>query len=230
MLTSILSQLKIDFEVEKKFGKSNYRYDAYVEIDDKKYVFEAHGRQHYDKGFNFKNSTPNDVKRNDKKKKEFAEENGLVYIEIDCKFSTYEHLSNSFNFALKDIFNLSNVDLKYAYENSMSSKMIEACKIWNENQNINPREIGVMLNVSNVTIRTYLKRGYQLGICNYDPEKVNNDKKVKVLMVDVCSGKILGEYESINSAARITGDSGANIYRIIRGMQSTTKPHTWIKK
>ena len=70
------------------------------------------------------------------------------------------------NSELSKLFDLSNVNWEYIWEQSQKSKCIECWKLWNSGIH-NVTEISRILNISRPTVITYLKRGTECGKCEY---------------------------------------------------------------
>ncbi|MDY0215291.1 MAG: hypothetical protein RBS24_07275 [Bacilli bacterium] len=91
-LYSLLNQCNIEFVHEKILSKDFIRrYDIYFEYNNKKYIIETHGMQHYEQTSNKNFTKINDQKNIDVSKRLFAINNGIdFYIELDCRYSQKE--------------------------------------------------------------------------------------------------------------------------------------------
>ena len=88
LVSHILSELNIEFEIQKKFNFSNnYKYDFY--IPSKNTVIEYHGIQHYEfvKLFHKTESVFLYKQNIDKNKKQMVVDNNINYIEIPYHLS-----------------------------------------------------------------------------------------------------------------------------------------------
>jgi predicted DNA-binding protein YlxM (UPF0122 family) len=182
----------------------------------------VHGLQHYENTFiNFNRFIEDEIK-NDKLKKEKAEENGIEnYIIIDARYSEFDWIKNSIlNSDLYSLLDMNSINLEECYIKSLKSKLILACNLWN-NENKKVPEIAEILNVERGTVVKYLKRGNDLGLCDYDSRKeslmcylnaVNKtSKSVLCINTNQC-------FKSLSEAARFYNLSGGNrITRYIRG-------------
>jgi len=162
---------------------NNFRYDFYVDIVD--CIIETHGLQHYECGFErIKSSkkhtkTLKEIQENDKIKEKLAKDNGIInYIVLDCRYSKLEWIKNSIlHSKLNDLFDLSLIDWNKCYEYTCNSLVKIACDHWSNGiRNIN--QIANIIKINRNTIIEYLKRGVELGWCNYNAkeESTNNLK------------------------------------------------------
>ena len=185
---NMLTQLGIDFiwqltKINFKWcGK--YKYDFYFAINEEEYIIETHGEQHYEKSRNYMSLEKNI--KNDRIKYELAIKNGIKpenYIAIDFRYSNLKWgRENIINSRLNQIFDLTNINWEecnmYAIK---SNKIKESCDVWNNrkyNESVSTiaKQIGMDRNV----LRKYLKRGSELGLCDYDPREERRKTNEKV--------------------------------------------------
>ena len=169
IMRSVLSQLNIDFEVEKIFDWSDKkRYDFYFDG----ILCETHGCQHYEEGFTIDGNTRTfeDEIANDKYKKQLAFKNGFnddTYIVIDCRNSNIEWVKdNILSSKLSQYYDLSIIDWDKCELDSMTSIAIATNNLWNDGKSV--QEIVKILKVSNSTVTKYLTRFHKLGMNSYD--------------------------------------------------------------
>jgi len=139
---NVLSQLKIDFDVEKMFEwciyidpkknkKSKGRYDFYFKFDNKEYIVEMDGEFHT-KDNGMSGQKAEDAKYIDNMKDELAEQNNIKVIRIDCCPSSLEHIKESIlNSELSTLFDLSNINWDECNKYALSTKVREVCDLWN---------------------------------------------------------------------------------------------------
>lgn len=175
IMRSVLSQLNIEYEVEKIFDWSGKkRYDFYFEG----IICETHGCQHYEEGFSIDGNTRTlkDEIANDKYKRQLAFENGFndnSYIIIDCRESKIEWIKDHIlSSKLSQYYDLSIIDWTKCELDSMTSIAITANNLWNEGKSV--KEIVKILKVSNSTVTKYLTRFHKLGMNSYDYKKERN--------------------------------------------------------
>ena len=104
---------------------------------------------------------------------------GIYTIRINL-MNTKEYQNNKFyyikqqilNSPLNQIYDLSKIDWKLAWEESQDSLVIKAWELYNNRYNID--KISEILNLDKSTIYRYLKRGAECGKCNYVGYKRNN--------------------------------------------------------
>lgn len=170
-ISNVLSELMVDFEVEKIFKWSdNKRYDFYFEHESNSYILEVNGMQHYsDEGFKYCGGRNLEEELdNDEYKKSLAKDNGIdYYITLDCSKSELEYMTNStLKSTLSKVFDLSNIDFKKCYEKSLKSKVIECINLWNNGMKTS--DICRTMKLTNPTICEYLRRGNELNLCTYE--------------------------------------------------------------
>ena len=203
-IMNVLEQLNIDFETEYK---PNWikpkRYDFYIPKFNM--IIEAHGGQHYDKGFkSIGGRTFEEEQANDKYKKDIALANGIKhYVELDCRNSNLEWIKNSIlNSELAKLFDLSKISWNKCAEFANKNIVKEVCNYWNnrkENETIS--DLVKMFKLEKNTIAKYLKKGTKLGWCTYDYKeemRKRNTKKVEIFK----DNQSLGIFESYSEVER----------------------------
>ena len=99
---------------------------------------------------------------------------GYKTIRIDLKnnyhLREFECLKEESIKSLSHIFNLSNINWELIWKESQKSKCFKAWELWNSGIH-STTEIGRILNLSQATIITYLKRGVKCGKCDYSKEE-----------------------------------------------------------
>lgn len=198
---SFLEQLKLDFQyqyspewIEKK------RYDFY--IASKNLIIEVDGGIGHGHRHTFGNRSIQELVEIDKYKEEQALKHNLKVVRINAYPSTYEILVNSIKKELSYYFDINKVDFLECNKFGLSNIVKEICIQWDNINNI--RFFVDKYKLSDVTIRNYLKKGANLGWCNYNPEEqinknnLKNGQKIKVYHNKYC----LGEFNSCAEFAR----------------------------
>lgn len=187
-MKSLLNQLKIDYitQYSPQWVKPK-RYDFYFKINDKQYIVETHGGQHYEKnGFHSydKGKSLQEIQQNDFYKKDVALKNGIdTYIELDCRESNLKWIKKSIvNSELNKIFNLNSINWLECEKFSLSNRIKEVCDYWRLHNEINNEEITIAdlskeFKLSGVTISTYLRKGNNLKWCYYNDEEAETRRK-----------------------------------------------------
>ncbi|NGU31161.1 hypothetical protein G6Z34_13810 [Clostridium perfringens] len=168
---NLLEQLDLEFETEYKSRWSNdKRYDFYMK--NKSCIIEAHGGQHYDKGFkSIGGRTFKEEQANDKFKRDIALKNGIKhYVELDCRNSNLEWIKNSIlNSELNDLFDLSKVNWNKCVEFANKNIVKEVCDYWNNRKDgETTADVGQVFKISRTSVINYLKKGAKLRWCNYN--------------------------------------------------------------
>lgn len=211
---SILEQLGIDFQTQlsKTTFKwcNQYFYDFYFKLYNEDYVLEVNGNQHYEDAWDKLEIT----QQNDKLKKELALANGIKeenYIVIDCRKSDLEFIKdNILESNLAKLFDLSKIDWKQCQEFACSNLVKVACDYKKNNPDFMASDIGIIMKLSSVTIRKYLKKGVVLLWCKYDVKKEKikgSDKSGKMFCKSIeifKKGISLGIFESISELSRMS--------------------------
>jgi hypothetical protein len=232
---SVLEQLNLNFEYQKKFKEFDCKYDFYLET--KKCIIETHGLQHYEKGN--RGRTFEDEKKNDVLKERIAKESiGIIsYLIIDCRYSTLQWIKNNIlKSNLNILFDLSEINWLKCHEFACNSLVKKACELWNEG-NKSTVKIGKKLKLNKNTVRRYLLQGTEAGWCDYDPKEVlketgtilgkNSNKTVIQLTLE---GKLVKEWKSIIQVEKELGIGNSNISSVCNGKQKSAGSFMWMYK
>ncbi len=184
-ILELFRQLKVNYEYRKSNFKWNNRkeYDFY--LMDFNSIVETHGEQHYKKSFHtiHKNSrTLEEEQENDRIKEQLAKENGIkYYIIIDCRKSELTWIKDSvLNSNLTKLFDLSTIDWLKCSDYACKNIIKEVCDIKNINPNYSTHDISKIVNLHSSTIMNYLKKGNELGWCNYNKEDARKIQGLKM--------------------------------------------------
>lgn len=222
----ILYQLHVKYIPQKKFTWSkNKRYDFY--LNNQNIIIETHGMQHYKyigRGRSLKKEN-----ENDKLKYNLALENGIKkYIIIDCSYSDFEWLKESFIKSLNDYFDMSKIDWQEVYMYSVKNYMLESCRLYNEGFKL--LHICKLLKLSETSIRNYLKIGTDLKLCNYDSKeimhKIGKLSGIKVDQYDL-NDNYIATYESMREASRKTSATQSKISMCVNNKRKTAGGFKW---
>lgn len=178
-----------NFETQKTFDWSknishqnqklsgDKKYDFYIPLADE-ILIETNGEQHFKECFfhTHKNSkTLEEEQENDKLKMDIAISNGILpqnYIQLDCRYSNTDYIKGSImssNLPKLLDFTESDIDWSECNRLATSSRVYEACELWNGGIHIT-KDISNKMKLTQNTIRNYLRRGFELGILQ-DPPK-----------------------------------------------------------
>lgn len=182
---SLLNQLNIFYEVEKKFDWAGWkRYDIYIpDIDT---IIEVHGLIHYEPSplcatRNHDISYEENLQirqQNDIDKYKLSIKNSITrYIIIDARESNIDYIKLSIiNSELNKLYDLSNINWIHCHEYAVKSIVKYVSDLWNENKNKN--EISKILKIPTSAVTTNLRIGNDLGYCIYD-KHINMSKSNK---------------------------------------------------
>lgn len=229
---NLLEQLDLNFETQKKFNWADGKlYDFYLPSFN--LIIETHGLQHYDGWGTMGNSE--EIKENDRIKEFMAKNNGIpTYVVVDCRDSSLKWMKDSIlKSELSDIFNLSKIDWLKCHEYSCSSLIKLSCDLWNRGIK-SASEIGIKLSFSATTISKYLKKGYEIGWCDYDPmeakrESGRNAGKRKRIPVSqfTMNGEYLRDWDSMSEVEKVLGIHNSKISMVCKGKRKSAGGFKW---
>lgn len=205
-MVSILRELNIKFETQycpKWCGRKFY--DFY--IPSMNMLIETHGIQHYE--YTGRGRSLKEEQENDKLKKELALKNGIEhYIVIDCRKSEFDWMTFNVYKALKNYFDMSNIDWLKCEEFALGNLVKEVCEYWNQKEEWETSLTVAQNNPwgikSSSTIVKYLKKGAEYGWCNYNGKeevlrcRIQAYKNVEIFKDNVS----LGVFESASELSR----------------------------
>ena len=170
----------------------------------------------------------------DNLKRDLAISNGIKhYLELDCRYSNENYIKASIlNSDLINYFDFSKVDWDKANEFATSNLIKVTCEYYEKHKfKMLISEMLIELNLSHTTFLKYIKRGNELGWCNYNKKETikygkklspYNIRKVRVIelnkiydSITKCSQdleKIYGKYFGIS-----------NIVSVCRGYKKSYK-------
>ncbi len=192
----VLEQCKINFVNEASRAKGfewiikQYRYDFYFKSSTQENILIE-----MDGGFH---RTENQ-QLIDRDKDVLAMKNGYRVIRIDCQYDgdplCYIR-NNIINSELQSLLPLHLVDWGLCDQFLQTTLMQEACRLW-ESDEYGVGEIVNQLNVSRVTVGTYLKRGKECNLCpSYDLSEATYRKGTRVALLQ--QGKVVGVFRHFN--------------------------------
>ena len=178
---SVLRQLNVNFTTEVNFEWAKFHYHnhtrkARYDIVFDNYIIEVDGNFHKVPHSKSK-MTIEDVIFIDSEKDRLAKENGYEMIRIDCSNSNSDYVKQSIlNSKLNVLFDLNNIDWNKCDLYASSSLLVEICNLWNKEKNPSRQLIQDITGYSKSMVYKYLRKGYELGICSYNPyeEKKKN--------------------------------------------------------
>ena len=174
---NVIEQVGIQFKYQ--LNKSDfawcdkYRYDFY--LPEYNCIIETNGAQHYADGWK-----KIDLQRKiNKKKKELALQNGIeYYIELNCSESDKEYIRQSL-IKSNIPFDISNVDFDKADLAAQKNVLITVCETYKNMPNMTLINIANQYHIHLGTVVRYLKKGRELGLCEYREPMKGNHKNSK---------------------------------------------------
>ena len=235
---SFLKQLNVNFitqlnKTTLKWCRNEYydfKYDFFVSSKEK-YIIETHGRQHYEEhGFSaFGGRTLKEEQTNDKNKKELALKNGIKvenYIVIDCRESEIEWIKNSIiNSRIADIYNISNIDWLECQKYAISSLVVDSCNLWKLNKSA--LEISKLLHICQSTVSRYLKKGTELGWCDYNGIEESKKHHIRMYRKVYCL-ELNKRFNSLIEAGKYVNRSTSSISSCCIGRTKTCAGYHWM--
>jgi hypothetical protein len=243
-MMELLSQLSVKFITQKSFSwAKNKRYDFYIEDLNNKIIIETHGEQHYTGSFEIKRGRSLiEEQMNDEYKMKKANDSNCIthYITIDCRKSELGFIKNSIiNSEMPNLFSLSIINWLKVHEYASTSNLLkEVCDIWNDGVT-NSVTIGEIVKLHRNTVIKYLKRGNELGWCNYDSKRqmsINsrkNGKKNSIAVVQLgIDNNFIKTWESASEVGKILGITSNSVSSMCKGngKYKTVGSFKWLYK
>lgn len=210
--TAYLTNKNIKYEYQVRYDDlEGYIFDYKIVLNDVTFLVEVHGRQHYLKEDNGYYKVEK-IQKSDSVKRQYAKENNINYIELDCRESDFnfikkqinnnKHLPNIKKEDEKDIIELIEMSSKYNIQEIIRLYEVEK---WNTTR------IGKKYNTSYNTINRILKQN-------------NIELRDGKLMVKCIETGII--YESLTKAGKsIKQRDGGHVSQCCRGERNYAGKH-----
>lgn len=229
LMRETLIVLGAEFEMQTSFDNGAHRYDFF--LPEQNAIIEVHGIQHYEEAT--LGRTLDKEQANDRYKRELAIKNGIRakdYHEIDCRFSELNHCKHGFISVLGKYFDieaLTSEDWNEIETNAQSSKVVEVCNFFNGHGGT-AHSVARALNMSVSTVKVYLRKGSELGICSYSGETYLNDKRKRVVQLNKETLQPVCEpHNSACDAAKACGGIQSGISSCCNGKRKSYKGYIW---
>lgn len=198
---AFLSQLPIEnhiCEYQPKW-RGRHSYDNYFEYNSKQYILEMDGGMHYDEGVLLGKSLE-ERQQVDKDKDDDAMANNVHIIRINCEQSDCDFISNNIlQSELSLLFDLSNINWKLCDEKANRNIVRDVCLAYMSGEH-NLDTIARSMKICTSTVREYLKRGANIGWCDYDSiaeiEKAHIRSRRRVVLLDD-KGNVTQEFHGV---------------------------------
>lgn len=220
-VANVLYNLGIEFKKEFRID-DNKRYDFY--IPSLNAIIETHGIQHYTGSFRHLSGCDLSYEQeNDREKKEKALASGIEhYIELDCRKSYFSFLQESIHKSpLRDLLELDKVNWEEVKQRMTSSLMLEVIEYFNVKPNVTVVEIASHFQIGKTSVARYLKKGTELGLCDYQRDggakkRFYESNTNKVIMVR--NGVIENVFLGVNNTSKSLGfSSNSRICELCKG-------------
>lgn len=240
----LLESFGIEFKREKRFKWCKYlfkekprqgSYDFY--IPSLNLIIEMDGGFHYQDN-NMSGQTAEESKYIDNEKDRLANEHGIEVIRIDCDYyifgNRFEYIKQNIlnNEGMNKLFDLSVIDWNILQTSVEKSLIKETWDLWNNGKSIN--EISILKNLSEGTIREYLKIGSKLKLCTYNSKNIkghknNNRKSVEIFKNGISLGVFPSVYELSKNSEKLFKEklNDSNIFAVCVGRRKTYKGYTF---
>lgn len=197
----------------------NYRYDNYFEYQGQAYILEMDGRFHYEDN-KMNNISCTEQREIDMLKETLAIQHDIIVIRIDSRKSQLDYIKENIeNSLLGILFDLSSISWIQCDKFASKSILFDICKYYQETDNKNTLHISNVFNLSRASIIEYLKRGHEIGACDYTSELAEKERiessigKIKRNVIVTDSNNVeIGRFDSIKSCSNSLQDLYGNHY------------------
>lgn len=218
-MMNMLDQLHCDYIMEANKNNTGfqwldkYRFDFLLKHKENLYFIEMDGYFHFNNN-RMSGLTAEEAQQIDRRKDKIATENGLEVIRIDCNYrgvnNRFAYIKN--NIISSDLMNIleineSDIDWELCDKNALSNVLYCICECWNAGTK-DTKTIAKQLGVSWSCVYENLKKGANLGLCDYDPnftKKMTQQKqkdKASIPVKVIKNGDIIGIFESSRELSR----------------------------
>lgn len=238
---NFLEQLNMDFipEYSPDWIKPK-RYDFYFELDNKGYIVEMDG------AFHTRDNKLNGISKQqtqelDKFKDDVAKSNNLKVIRIDCQISDFTYIKNNIlKSELSEILNIEYIDWVRCHKFACSTRIKEACIMWNDNNTVS--QISNIIKLNRNTVIRHLYKGKEIGWCDYDGRKAQKEgakvnskllakygglNKRKVVQLTT-EGVLVNKWDSIKEASFNTNTNQSGINSCCTGRYDLSNGFIWM--
>lgn len=226
LFKELLNSLNVEYIPQFKFDNFNRFYDFYLPKYD--VLIELHGIQHYREsnwGRTYEEEHESDLLKYDIAVYHGYEYNKNYFV-INCSYSTLTHLQEEITkSSLCSILDFGGVDWIKIGERSEDTIVKSVCDFYNK-YNPSMHQMSEAYKVSKPTIRSYLKKGTMLGLCNYDQEKAKEEHiqnlSKEVVYIDFDTKQIISVYNSTVECGQDIGYAPTNIGMLCKGKHNVT--------
>lgn len=217
---SLLTTLNIIYQKQFTLDDNKSKYDFYIPSTN--LIIETHGMQHYKETFyRVGGRSLEEEIINDTYKKELALSKGYKYVVLDCRYSTLKWIKNSIlKSELKNFIELHKIPWEEIAKRSESSLLIQVCEHY-EKKGGSLRELSLHFHLGKTTIKRYLERGNEIGLCNWKP--LPNGQLQKKPIVAIKENEVYEVAESLQDIAKKMDYDMTTIGKLSNGVGSRNK-------
>lgn len=213
--TAYLEVKNIPYETQVIFEDlSDRRYDFRIQLNGTTFLCETHGKQHYyteDEGY-YKVET---IQESDEIKRQYAKDNNINLIELDCRKSEFEFIQNSIakNNILPNIEDKEIPNILELMESNSKYPVKKIIRMYESGKT--SYQIGEELGHDALTIRNILRR---------NNIKLRDRGKPKRMVRQIETGRL---FSSGLEAEHQTGIANGSISKVCNGKHKTAGGYHW---
>lgn len=198
LLQELQGITNIQYEKSFKIDNKIIRVDGVFTWEDKKIAIEMNGLQHY-ANCSYNNYDVQEQVQRDKQKKDFLQDNGYIYIAIDCRKSSFLYIKQQLLISkLNEYFDLENINWENIYANlSNFSLLRQICEDYEKN-NMPTIMLSKKYSLDRHRIANYLQEGKNLNLCPSYPRSAIKGQTVLAYDKDK---NFIGKYYSYAQCA-----------------------------
>ncbi len=183
LFAAILDDLEVEYIYQKRIDWKRARFFYDFQLDNTNILFEIHGCQHYERGFEkLGGRTVQDEKKNDFLKANIALELGYKLIVIDARVSSLNYIRKSIedNEELKCVIDVQRINWEKVIKTSASKRDLEILRMLKEGEDA--QKIANKCSISKKSIpqfkRKFIDHGLWNGISDKDIQKEIEKERV----------------------------------------------------
>lgn len=225
LLSNLPGITNLSFEKSYKINNKIIRYDSFFNYNDKDFIIEINGGQHY-KNCSYNQFNVNNQIQKDLFKKQFAQQNNMIYIEIDARKSSFSYIKEQFlNSNLNNYKLLDNVCWNELFIKFNDFSLLKSICQDYEDKLLRVNELSQKYNINRHRISQILQDGKELNLC--PSYKLNNNRQGVRIEAYNAKHELIGSYPSIELCTKKLNQKynlnflSNSISHVIRGVQKS---------